>query len=72
LPKRSRSPCSCTRTWQEVDRAKVARLVDALNDEHDRTEAAKIIRRLVDRIILTPKEGTLSIEGRSQACWRWL
>jgi site-specific DNA recombinase len=40
----------------EVYRAKVARLVEALNDEHERTEAAKIIRGLVDRIVLTPKD----------------
>jgi site-specific DNA recombinase len=40
----------------EVYRAKIARLVDALNDEHERTEAAEIIRGLVDRIVLTPKE----------------
>jgi site-specific DNA recombinase len=41
----------------EVYRAKVARLAEALNDEHERTEAAEIIRGLVDRIVLTPKEG---------------
>jgi site-specific DNA recombinase len=47
----------------EVYRAKIARLADALNDEHERTEAAGIIRGLVDRIILTPKEdGALSID----------
>ena len=40
----------------EVYRAKVARLVDALNDEHDRTEAAEVLRGLIDRIVLTPKE----------------
>jgi len=48
----------------EVYRAKVARLVEALNDEHDRIEAAEIIRGLIDRIVLTPKEEcrqTLSI-----------
>ena len=31
----------------EVYRAKVARLVDALNDEHDRTEAAEMLRGLI-------------------------
>ena len=40
----------------EVYRAKIARLAEALNDEHDRTEAAEIIRGLIDRIVLTPKE----------------
>ena len=40
----------------EVYRAKVARLVDALNDERDRTEAAEMLRGLIDRIVLTPKE----------------
>jgi site-specific DNA recombinase len=40
----------------EVYRAKVARLVDALNDEHDRTEAAEVLRGLIDRIVLTPKD----------------
>jgi site-specific DNA recombinase len=40
----------------EVYRAKIARLAEALNDEHERTEAAEIIRGLVDRIVLTPKE----------------
>jgi hypothetical protein len=37
-----------------------------LNDEHERTEATEIIRGLIDRIVLTPKEEqgrqTLSID----------
>jgi hypothetical protein len=41
----------------EVYRAKIAKLADALSDEHERTEAAEIIRGLIDRIVLTPKEG---------------
>jgi hypothetical protein len=40
----------------QLYRQQVARLVEALNDEHHRTEAAEIIRGLVDRIVLTPKE----------------
>ena len=50
----------------QVYRRQVARLVEALNHEHDRTEAAEILRGLVDRIVLTPKEedgrGSLSID----------
>jgi hypothetical protein len=38
----------------QVYRRQVARLVEALNDEHDRTEAAEILRGLVDRIVLPP------------------
>ena len=52
----------------QLYRQQVARLVEALNDEHHRTEAAEIIRGLVDRIVLTPKEEdgtqTLTIELR--------
>jgi site-specific DNA recombinase len=40
----------------QVYRAKVARLVDCLNDERDRTEAVEVLRGLIDRIVLTPKE----------------
>jgi hypothetical protein len=40
----------------QLYRQQVARLVEALNDEHHRTEAAEIIRGLIDRIELTPKE----------------
>jgi site-specific DNA recombinase len=39
-----------------VYRRQIARLVDALNAEHERTEATEIIRGLIDRIVLTPKE----------------
>jgi site-specific DNA recombinase len=50
----------------QLYRHQVARLVEALNDEHPRTEAAEIIRGLIDRIVLTPKEEngqrTLSID----------
>ena len=49
-------------------RQQVARLVEALNDEHHRTEPAEIIRGLVDHTMLTPKEEdgtqTLIIELR--------
>jgi site-specific DNA recombinase len=38
----------------QLYRQQVARLVEALNDEHHRTQAAEIIRGLVDRIELTP------------------
>jgi hypothetical protein len=40
----------------QLYRQQVGRLVEALNDEHHRKEAAEIIRGLVDRIELTPKE----------------
>ena len=40
----------------EVYRAKIARLADALHDEHERSEATEIIRGLIDRIVLTPKD----------------
>lgn len=59
----------------EVYRAKVARLVDCLNDERDRTEAVEVLRGLIDRIVLTPKDqdGRRSTwRVRSPACWRWL
>jgi site-specific DNA recombinase len=50
----------------QVYRAKVARLVDCLNDERDRTEAVEVLRGLIDRIVLTPKDEdgrrSLSIE----------
>jgi site-specific DNA recombinase len=51
----------------DVYRAKIARLAEALNDDHERTEAAEIIRGLINRIVLTPKNEdgrrSLSIEG---------
>ena len=40
----------------EVYHRQISRLVDALNDDHERTEATEIIRGLIDRIVLTPKE----------------
>jgi site-specific DNA recombinase len=40
----------------QIYRQQVARLVEALNDEHHRTEAAEIIRGMVDRIMLTPTQ----------------
>ena len=58
-------------------RQQVARLVEALNDEHHRTEAAEIIRGLADRIMLTPKEEdgtqtlTIELRGRWLAYFRW-
>jgi hypothetical protein len=50
--------------------AKVARLADALNDEHERTEAAEMLRGLIDRIVLTPKEkdGRRSLSIDLQFC----
>ena len=47
----------------QLYRQQVARLVEALNDEHHRTEAAEIIRGLIDRIVLTPNdEGGLDVQ----------
>jgi site-specific DNA recombinase len=50
----------------QLYRQQVARLVEALNDEHHRAEAAEVIRGLIDRIVLTPKQEngrqTLSID----------
>jgi DNA invertase Pin-like site-specific DNA recombinase len=44
-------------------RAQVARLVEALNDDENRAEAADLLRSLVDRIELTPNdEGRLDID----------
>jgi hypothetical protein len=61
----------------QLYRQQVARPVEALNDEHHRTEAAEIIRGLVDRIELTPKEEdgartlTLSCTAHWRAYFRW-
>jgi site-specific DNA recombinase len=38
----------------ELYRRKIERLTEALNDPHDRTEAATALRGLIDRIVLTP------------------
>ena len=50
----------------QLYRDQVTRLVEALNDEAHRTEAAELVRGLIDRIVLTPKEEngahTLSID----------
>jgi hypothetical protein len=39
----------------QVERQQVARLIEALNDEHHRSEAAEIIGGLIDRVTLTPE-----------------
>jgi hypothetical protein len=46
----------------EVYRAKVERLEEALNAEDTRTEAADILRTLIDQIVLTPGEADLKAE----------
>ena len=43
-------------------RAQVARLAEALNAEENRAEAADLLRSLIERIELTPKEGRLEID----------
>ena len=42
----------------KVYRQQVSRLAEALNDEAERAEAADILRRLIDRIIVTPDPET--------------
>ena len=54
--KPTRSLCCLHPNLSQLYRQQVARLVEALNDEHHRTEAAEIIRGLVDRIMLTPND----------------
>ncbi len=46
----------------EVYRKKIANLEDALNDESIRTEAAEILRSLIDKIALTPDGDVLKAE----------
>ena len=46
----------------EVYRKKVADLTEALNDDSVRTEAAEVLRSLIERIRLIPREGELVIE----------
>ncbi|MDE1905548.1 MAG: recombinase family protein, partial [Rhodospirillales bacterium] len=48
----------------EVYRRKVTDLATALGNPSTRLEAAEMIRMLVDRIILTPEDGTLSLHLR--------
>ena len=43
-------------------RDKVERLEEALNDDGIRDEAAEVIRGLVERVVLTPSEGSLKAE----------
>jgi len=43
-------------------REKVAKLTDALNSEDDKTEAAEVLRSLVEEIILVPEDGELKVE----------
>jgi len=46
----------------EIYRKKVADLTEALNDDSLRTEAAEVLRSLIERINLIPREGELAIE----------
>jgi site-specific DNA recombinase len=55
----------------QIYRQQVARLVEALNDEHHRTEAAEIIRGMVDRIMLTPTQENGKKPSRSSCVARW-
>jgi site-specific DNA recombinase len=45
-----------------VYREKIAKLREALNAEDTRTEAAEMIRGLIEQIRLVPEEGRLRIE----------
>ena len=45
-----------------VYREKIAKLREALNAEDTRTEAAEMIRGLIEEIRLVPEEGRLRIE----------
>jgi hypothetical protein len=56
LPEAAEEPVLLHPNMAQVYRAKIARLAEALNDEHERTEAAEIIRGLIDQIVLTPKD----------------
>ena len=46
----------------EFDRNKIGRLTEALNAPETVTEAAEIMRGLIDRILLTPVDGELRAE----------
>jgi hypothetical protein len=43
----------------ELDRSKIGRLAEALNAPETVTEAAEIMRGLIDRIVLMPVDGEL-------------
>ncbi len=45
-------------------RDKVAKLTDALNKEENKTEAADILRTLVEAIVMVPEDGELKVELR--------
>src|SRR5262249_10162271 len=46
----------------EIYRSRLASLHEALGREETRTEAAEIIRSLVDEIVLTPENGELKVD----------
>ncbi len=46
----------------EVYREQIARLEDALNHDSIKDEAGEILRRLIDKIVLTPEDGGLKAE----------
>jgi hypothetical protein len=46
----------------ELDRSKIGRLAEALNAPETVTEAAEVMRGLIDRIVLTPVVGELRAE----------
>ena len=48
----------------EIYRSRLTNLYEALDREESRTEAAEIIRSLVDEIVLTPEDGELKIALR--------
>ncbi len=54
------SPVLLHRNMGKVYREEVAALAEALNDKSERAEASALIRKLIDRIVLTPVE----YEGR--------
>jgi site-specific DNA recombinase len=45
-----------------VYRQKVANLAECLNDENTRSEAAEVIRELIEEVRQVPENGTLKIE----------
>ena len=57
-----RTPIQLHPKLSEVYREQVARLEDALNEDTIKDEAGEILRRLIDRIVLTPEDGTLKAE----------
>ena len=60
-----RTPASIPRlhpNLAEVYRKKVTNLLESLNEESTRTEAAEAIRELIEEVRLVPDNGTLRIE----------